>query len=416
MSLDIRESFIERPQAPARPLPLLVRNKNFAAVWLGQVLSQGGTRVYQIALLWWLLDQLPAASRGLSAGTFLVVGALPSLLLAGRIGRLIDSAPARRVMVRAEIVAGALVSGLAVLAFVDSVPVWLVYPVGLALATCQAFFDPCLMKALPELVDAQDMERAVGFGTSTQSVANFAGAAFGAGLLALVGFTGAIAVNAATYVIAALCLLYARFTTLPAAPAVVAEKRQSTWAFLGSLPGVRPLLVCFAAVNFFSAPTLLVLPLYTKSVLEQGPAMLATLESALWLGLLLGAFGAVRVPARGRITQFGAVCIGAFGLFLAVPGLLVSGPVSIVTLALAGFCLGVSNVKFTTLFQTVVPPAAKGRFFAAMMASVSATFPVAFLAFGAIGDAVSPRLLCLVQAAGLLVIGFALSKLADPTR
>ncbi|SDZ11886.1 Transmembrane secretion effector [Amycolatopsis xylanica] len=413
--MNVREA--ERlTEVATRPLPLLFRNKNFAAVWLGQVLSQGGTRIYQIALLWWLLGQLPASSRGLSAGAFLVVGALPSLLLAGRIGRLIDSVPARRVMLRAEVVAGVLVSGLAVLAYLDSVPVWLVYPIGLALATCQAFFDPCLMKALPELLDGADMERAVGFGTSTQSVANFAGAAFGAGLLATVGFAGAVAINAATYVVAALCLLYARFNALPAGPSAAAEKKQGTWAFLGSLPGVRPLLVCFAAVNFFSAPTLLVLPLYTKSVLQQGPATLATLESALWLGLLLGAFGAVRVPTRGRITQFGAVCIGAFGLFLAVPGLVVSGPVSIVTLALAGFCLGVSNVKFTALFQAVVPPEAKGRFFAAMMASVTATFPVAFLAFGAIGDAISPQLLCLVQAAGLLVIGFVLSRLPEPTQ
>ncbi|MER7859102.1 MFS transporter [Amycolatopsis japonica] len=394
----------------------MFRNKHFAAVWLGQVLSQGGTRIYQIALLWWLLGQLPEASRGLSAGAFLVVGALPSLLLAGRVGRSIDELPARRVMLRSEVIAGVLVSGLAALAFLDSVPVWLVYPVGLALATCQAFFDPCLLKALPELVDGQDMERAVSFGASTQSVANFVGAAFGAGLLATVGFAGAVAVNAVTYAVAAVCLFWARFTIPAPVPAAASERKLSTWAFLGSLPGVRPLLVCFAALNFFSTPTLLVLPLYTKSVLQQGAGMLAALESALWLGLLLGAFGAVRVPIRGRITQFGAVCIGVFGLFLAIPGLVVSGSVSLATLALAGFCLGVSNVKFTTLFQTVVPPEAKGRFFAAMMASVTATFPVAFLVFGAIGDAASPRLLCLIQAAGLLLIGIALSRLPDPTR
>lgn len=39
---------------PARG-PLLLRNRNFALVWFGQVLSQGGSRIYQIGLLWWLV-------------------------------------------------------------------------------------------------------------------------------------------------------------------------------------------------------------------------------------------------------------------------------------------------------------------------------------------------------------------------
>jgi MFS family permease len=397
-------------------MSLLARNRAFALVWVGQVLSQGGTRIYQIALLWWLLGAVPADSRGLHAGAFLVAGALPSLLLAGRIGRLIDAVPSRTVLLSAEAIAGTLVTLLAVIAFAGTVPVWVVYPIGLILATCQACFDPCLMKALPELVGPGDVERAVGFGTSTQSVANFAGAAFGAGLLATLGFAGAVAVNAATYLVAVACLAAARFRTSPRGPGPTGEKRTSTWAFLGSLPGVRPVLVCFAVVNFFSAPTLLILPLYTKSVLAQGPATLAVLESALWLGLLLGAFSAVKVRTRAPITQVGAVCVGAFGLFLAVPGLLAAAPVAAVALALAGFCLGVSNVKFTTLFQEVVPAESKGRFFAALMASVSATFPVAFLAFGALGDTVDPRLLCLGQAAGLLLVGSALSRLAPPVR
>ncbi|GAA3578711.1 hypothetical protein GCM10022222_74300 [Amycolatopsis ultiminotia] len=46
--------------------------------------------------------------------------------------------------------------------------------------------------------------------------------------------------------------------------------------FFGTLPRVRPVLVCFAQVNFFSAPTLL--PLYTKVALQEGPATLAVLK------------------------------------------------------------------------------------------------------------------------------------------
>ncbi|WP_168200856.1 MFS transporter [Allokutzneria sp. NRRL B-24872] len=402
-----------------RQRPLLLRNKNFALVWIGQVLSQGGTRIYQIALLWWLLGQLPENVRGVASGAFLVMGALPPLMLMRHIGKLIDRMPSRKVMLRAELTACAVVTVLAVFAWQDAVPVWSVYVVALIVAVCQAFFDPCLLKAMPELVEGKDVERAVGFGTSTQSVANFAGAAFGAVLLATVGFTGAVLINAATYAVAAACLYFARFTPLPASPPPppgeeAPQEHKSTWKFLGSMPSVRPLLVCFATANFFSAPTLLVLPLYTKLVLEREAGTLAILEAALWLGLLLGAFSAAHIPTAGRTVRFGALCIAAFGIFLAIPGLVANTVIYAVVLAFAGLCLGVSNVKFTTLFQMAVPNEVKGRFFAALQAAISSTFPVAFLAFGAFGDAIGPQLLTLVQGAGLLVFAFVLARVPEP--
>ncbi|MBP2471283.1 MFS family permease [Crossiella equi] len=397
-------------------LGLLAHNRNFTLVWLGQVLSQGGTRLYQIALLWWLLGSLPEDTRGLASGAFLVMGALPPLLLVRHIGRFLDRAPSRAVMLRAELIACGVVTVLAVFASFDAVSPWAVYPVAIVLATTQAFFDPCLLKAMPELVEGKDIERAVGFGSSTQSVANFAGAAVGAAVIAGVGFAGAVWVNAATYAVAALCLLAAKFTPLPTAPggAAAPASEGSTWSFLGSMPGVRPLLLCFAAANFFSAPTLLVLPLYTKLVLEQGAGTLAVLEAALWLGLLLGAFAAASIPTGDRVTRFGAGCIALFAVCLGVPGLLVNGWLYGVLLAASGVCLGVSNVKFTALFQAVVPNEVKGRFFAALQAAVSLTFPVAFLVFGAVGDAVSPQLLALAQAAGLLVVAATFLKLREP--
>ncbi|MDT7783232.1 MAG: hypothetical protein QOF58_1651 [Pseudonocardiales bacterium] len=380
--------------------------RSFRLVWLGQVLSQGGTRLYQIALLWWLLEQMPASSRGLAAGAFLVVGVLPSLTLVGYIGRVISRVPSRTVMLRAEAVAFLAVSSLLL---VGDPPVWSVYVVGLILATCQAFFDPTLMKALPELVSAADVPRAVSYGSSTQPVANFAGAAFGAVLLASVGFSGAVAVNALTYLVSVFCLLMARFASVPGVPG-----ERGTWAFLSTLPGVKPVMLVFAGVNFFSAPTVLVLPLYTKSVLGAGAGSLALLESAVWLGLICGALLAPQIPVRGSITSFGAVCVALFGVFLAVPGVVVSLPVYVVALALSGFCLGVCNVKFMTLFQQVVPGAVKGRFFAALTAVLSFTYPVAFLAFGVFGDLLGAQVLVVAQGAGLLALGAILARVKEP--
>ena len=54
------------------------RNPDFLLIWAGQVLSQSGGRMYQMAMIWWLLAGKSDAS-GTLVGTFMVMTALPSL-------------------------------------------------------------------------------------------------------------------------------------------------------------------------------------------------------------------------------------------------------------------------------------------------------------------------------------------------
>ncbi|WP_244945510.1 hypothetical protein [Couchioplanes caeruleus] len=68
----------------------------------------------------------------------------------------------------------------------------------------------------------------------------------------------------------------------------------------------------------------------------------------------------------------------------------------------------VDRVKLVTLFQHTVPAGDKPGFFAAMQALLTATFSVASLTFGFLGDVLSPQTLCLIQAAGFVPVALAL--------
>jgi len=50
---------------------LILRNRNFLLVWLGQVLSQAGTRMYQIAIMWWMLTTMNG--KGSELAYFLII-------------------------------------------------------------------------------------------------------------------------------------------------------------------------------------------------------------------------------------------------------------------------------------------------------------------------------------------------------
>ncbi|MGP3690190.1 MFS transporter [Streptomyces sp. IBSNAI002] len=404
-----------------RRTPLVLRNRAFGAVWLGQVLTQAAVRMFQVGVSWWIVAYAVHDARGLASGVFMAACTLPAVVLAPVVAGAVARFAHRSVLRTSATAAGGASAALAVWAYGGGPPLATVYAAGLALATCQAFFDPCLTTSVPELVDDADIETATGFELSTQSLAGLGGALLGALTVDRAGVAGLAAGCAAAYLAAALLVASARFRTASTnpttpttgcAPAAAGPQRRTLRRILGELPYVRRILVCFAAANLFTAAVFVVIPLYTRSVLQGGGGTVALLEASLGTGALVGAFTGTRVP--GRPTVAGACCLGLMALALAVPGLIADRPVVAGCLAVAGWCAGAVSVRFVALFQRLVPTADKPGFFAVMQAVLGASLPVASLVFGTAGDFLSPRTLCLVQGIGLVPAACALALLRSP--
>ncbi|MFE9467484.1 MFS transporter [Streptomyces virginiae] len=401
------------PTPGVRSTPLILRNRAFAAVWLGQVLTQAAVRMFQVGVSWWIVAYAVRDARGLASGLFMAACTLPAVVLAPVVAGAVGRFAHRSVLRSAAGLAAATAGALAVWAHGGGPPLAGVYAAALALATCQAFFDPCLTTSVPELVDDADIETATGFELSTQSLAGLGGALLGALTVDRAGVAGLAAGCAAAYAGAALLVASARFRS-PAPSAACSDAPQRPLRhILGELPYVRRILVCFTAANLFTAAVFVVIPLYTRSVLGGGGGTVALLEASLGAGALVGAFTGTRVP--GRPTVAGAYCLGLMALALALPGLFAHRPAVAGCLAVAGWCAGAVSVRFVALFQRLVPTADKPGFFAVMQAVLGASLPVASLVFGSAGDLLSPQTLCLVQGAGLLPAAFALALLGSRT-
>ncbi|MGW1077507.1 MFS transporter [Streptomyces sp. NPDC002537] len=398
---------------PSRGRPLVLRNRAFGAVWLGQVLTQAAVRMFQVGVSWWLVAYALDGNNGLASGLFMAVSTLPAVALAPVVARAVARLAHRTLLRAAAATAGAAATALAVWAYTSGLPLPAAYAATLALATCQAFFDPCLTTSVPELVDDEDIEAATGFELSTQSLASLGGALLGALIVDRAGVSGLAVGCAAAYVTAAALIATARFR--PAATGAEdgtdGGERRTLRAVLSGLPFVRKILLSFTAANLFTTAVFVVIPLYTKSVLHGGGGTVALLEASLGTGTLIGSFTGARVP--GRPTVVGSLCLATMAVALGLPGIVGERPVIAGCLAVAGWCVGVIGVRFVALFQRLVPPADKPAFFAVMQAVLGATFPVASLLFGLLGDKLSPQTLCLVQAAGLLPAACALALLRD---
>ncbi|MFD4867731.1 MFS transporter [Streptomyces sp. NPDC058412] len=405
----------EEAAAGGRRAPLILRNRAFGAVWLGQVLTQAAVRMFQVGVSWWIVAYAVQDARGLASGLFMAACTLPAVALAPVVAAAVARFAHRSVLRTTAALAGATAGVLALWAYGGGLPLTAVYAAALALATCQAFFDPCLTTSVPELVDDADIETATGFELSTQSLAGLGGAFLGALAVDRAGVAGLAVGCAVAYAGAAVLVASARFRS-PASSAAASDEppaRRPLRRILGELPYVRRILVCFTAANLFTAAVFVVIPLYTRSVLHGGGGTVALLEASLGAGALVGAFTGTRVP--GRPTVAGAWCLGLMALALALPGLFAHRPVIAGCLAVAGWCAGAVSVRFVALFQRLVPPADKPGFFAVMQAVLGASLPVASLVFGFAGDLLSPQTLCLVQGVGLLPAACALALLGSRT-
>ncbi|MGY4393773.1 MFS transporter [Streptomyces sp. TE12347] len=408
-----------RTGAERRRAPLVLRNRAFGAVWLGQVLTQAAVRMFQVGVSWWIVAYAVPEARGLASGLFMAVCTLPAVALAPVVAGVVARCAHRSVLRTAAALAGVASAALALWAYGGGLPLTTVYAAGLALATCQAFFDPCLTTSVPELVDDADIETATGFELSTQSLAGLVGALLGALTVDRAGVAGLSAGCAAAYLGAAVLVASARFRTVAVDSvdshdgAAAVPPRRPLRRILAELPSVRRILICFTAANLFTAAVFVVIPLYTRSVLLGGGGTVALLEASLGTGALVGAFTGTRVP--GRPTVAGAWCLGLMALALAMPGLFTQRPVVAGALAVAGWCAGAVSVRFVALFQRMVPTADKPGFFAVMQAVLGASLPVASLVFGSAGDHLSPQTLCLAQGIGLLPAACALALLGFRT-
>lgn len=380
---------------------LLVRNTRFLRLWVGQLLSQGGIRMYQIAIMWWILSQY-GANGGKTAGLFLVMTALPSLLFVKWIGRVVDTWSSLRLLVSMDLAASTTITGLALVFHFSQPALGLILICGLLLASFQGFFDPGLNKAVPDLVDRADLDTAAAFIASTQSVASFSGAVLGGMLIDHLGIKGVLCLTALCYLVSAFCNI--GILSVHSEPRSAEGGMTTGWSVLDDFPGLKKVLMGFGMVNFFTMPTLIILTLYVKEALKGTATLLGVMEACLWAGFVAGSFAAAWVPGGRKTLGVGTACIFMFGISLVVPGLIVNTFIYGFFLFVAGMVMGINNVKFMTLFQEIVPSAIKGRFFALMQALISFATPIAYFLFGVLGDLQGPVRSSLIQGTGVLVL------------
>ena len=350
--------------------------RRFLVVAACQMVSIVGSSLTEFAIPLWIYLQTGSLVR---FALFAVLGLLPGMLVAPLAGAIVDRYDRRRVMIAGDLAAGGSQAVLLLLAVTGRLEVGHIYGLLVVLSVALTFQRLAYASAVPQLVPKRFLGHANGVVQMATGVGQFLVPLAAAALLAGIGLTGILLLDAASYLVAVLVVLAVRFPdTLPwRRHESLGQEIVHGLRFALRRNGFLPLLGFFAVLNVFLAPPFLLL---SPLVLAFGDlAMVARVSMAAGLGAI--AAGALMTfwggPRRDRTRgMLGGVVVLAASCVLA--GLQPVEPLVAVAAFGMSFGLTLTNGIYATIVQIKVPQRYHGRVFAVNTVVAFSTIPVAY--------------------------------------
>ncbi len=392
------------PAAELAPAPVSMRrNRDFMVVLLGQGVSSFGDAITNTAMP---LLVLALTGSGIAMGIVGVLSTLPDLVVGLPAGAYADRWDRRRMMFGADL-------GRAVLTALVPLSVWLGGPtlavvIGVAfpLNVLRVLWLAAFTAAVPGLVGREQVPRANGVLEAAWTVGWIVGPAL-AGLLAVaIGPGPTIALDAATFAISAVSLVFVRRSLRPEARTerthIVADVREGI-AFVVRQPTLRSVIALWTTTSVISAGLTSVLIFYITISLGLGTAVVGVVLSAFAVGSLGGSLVAARIAPKpvGLVMLAGSV---GLGVTLIVS---VGTPIAVVVAAalLAGIFNAYVLIAYLSLRTLLSPDALLGRVGATARTLSVGLMPVGSLAAGIALDTIGGGATLTVMGLGLVVAG-----------
>lgn len=374
--------------------PLLVL---FAAVGV----STAGNMITRVAIPWFVLQTTGEAGRVGIAAFFLAA----PVVIAGVFGGVwIDRLGYRRTSILADVASAATVVLIPVLFVTVGLEFWMLLALIFATALLDSPGETARMALLPDLAGpaGMDLERATSVYDAVLRTANMVGGALAGMLIAVVGATNILYVNAGTFVASAVLLAIAVPATARATdgdePAGYLAEIRAGLAYLWNEPLIRAIVLLVVLTNTLDyASFAVVLPVYADVFLG-GAFDLGLLIAAFGTGAIIGnvAYGALssHLPRRATLIVAFLVLGARFAVLAAVPVM----TVILVALFLCGLAAGALNPIMNTALLERIPAEMRGRVLGAMRAAVWALIPLGPLVGGYVVDLIGVRSFLIVLA------------------
>jgi MFS family permease len=396
---------------------LFRHNKNFTKLYIARVVSLFGDWFHFLALIALLRGMGRAEASDIA--WLLIFKTLPSLFMTPLAGVMADRYSRRSIMLATDILRCLIVLAIYLVLWFPSLT--FLYSLVILQASLSSFFDPARQALLPDIVSPEELTAANAVGAATWSIMLTLGSAIGGAFTAYFGWQWALAVDALSYVLSGIFLLYVY------EPQWQREARPSESNFWGAAlsalgitemiaglryvltrPRILSLMLCKSGWCLAGGITLVLTVLGERSYPIFGQAMLgvALLYAARGLGTcfgpILGRWWTQSDSKAMEKTIFPAYLCGA--VFYIALTIAPNPMIAALLVVLAHFGGSTVWVFSTIRLQQLVPGQIRGRVFAAEQGLFTAMLSLSTWIYGQIIDRSWLSLSWTVAALGLSLL------------
>jgi MFS family permease len=286
-------------------------NRTFRRFWIGETTSSLGSSVTSVALP--LVAVVTLHADALEAGVLTAAAWAPWLVIGLPAGAWVDRMSRRRVMLAADAVSLASFVSIPVAGWLGLLSIAQLLVVALLGGVGRVFFQTAYGIYLPSLVSPDELESATGVAQAAQSATGVAGPGVAGALTATVGVSIGLLLDAASFLVSAVCLLSIRTPERrPADPGVERSLRREIAAgvrFVATDPYLRSLTIFGAVANFGLIGIQSLTTLFLVHDLGVTPGLVGVLLASTSLGGVAGALAANAIGARLGSSRAVLVCL-----------------------------------------------------------------------------------------------------------
>jgi MFS family permease len=327
----------------------VLRNRNYALLFWGQLISSSGTQMQVVAVAWqvYLLT-----NSAVALGLIGLLQAIPRLIFSLVGGVFADVFDRRKLLIVIELVLAAMSAVLALCTILHVINIVIIFVVVLIAASVSAFEFPTRQAIIPGLVRREEMADALSLSMVMMQLTFIIGPTAGGFAIAWIGVANTYWFDVVSYFVVMGSLL------LMVVPRIPTEKRAQAGVsalvdgmkFLRAHPVILAVLSLDFFATFFGSPRAL-LPIYASDILHIGPQGLGILMAATPIGAVAlapftGLIGRISRQGLGVVLAIivWGLCITAFGLsptplWLGVLFLAGAGAADMVSMILRGLVI-----------------------------------------------------------------------------
>ena len=403
----------------------IIRNRNFSLLWVGQIISQFGDRLNQMALIALVYRYAPGSTTQIAK--LMAFTIIPVFLIGPIAGVYVDRWDRRRTMVVCDILRGILVL-LIPLYFMRLNSLLPIYIIVFLVFSIGRFFVPAKMSIIPDLVKSDDLLLANSLVNTTGMVAAMFGFGLGGILVGIVGAEGGFVLDGLSFLVSGIMIFFLSTKTMrelkkerfiDVGKEIVEVIRKSAIdemkEAVSFLKNQRQIRSCFGVLSLLWAALgsiYVVSIVFVQKAFSSATKEIGLLVVGLGLGLLLGTLSYGRWGERfsGFKTIFscilvtGVVLSGFVLTVLHIPNLLLA----LMLAFILGMVISPIMVISNTLVQALTDSTMRGKVFSSLEIIVHMAFLLAMLISAPLADSIGPVKILLSVSfllAGIGIIG-----------